>query len=211
MLTNSIRIISLCFFLLLTGNIYSQEIYFEISDKPLAAEVYKNKKTAKKSYKTFYNEEAEQEMMKVVAKDSELKELLGVYETADSLGNKILTRENEAFEYCPKLGYIIETGGHGFISVYDLKNKKRICSNPITYIYSPSKKYRLGSLDDDGIKFFVEEKVGDQYICHNIFFPGNISSIYWVDDETLYFLKEEENDAGSKYQAPYSAKIRIKN
>lgn len=202
----SITIISLCFFLLLTSNAYSQEVYFKTSDKPLAAGVYKHKKAIKKSYKTFYESEAERKFLKKLMKDDGLKELLGVYKLAD--------RENEAFEYCPKLGCIIETGGHGYISVYDLKNKKEICSNPSTYVYSPSKKYRFGSLHNDGIKYFLEEKVGDNYICHDLcrdsHFPGNFYSIYWVDDETIFFLKDEENNDGSMHQAAYSAKIRIK-
>ncbi len=207
MLNSCIKIILLSPFFCLSTYAYSQKIEITTSLETLDVGVYEHKKATKKSYKIFYNEEAEQKLWKILMKDDELKEILGVYESTDSVGNKVLMRENEAFEYCPKLGYIIETGGHGFISVYDLKNKKELCSNPSTYAYSPSKKYRFGNLQDDGIKYFLEEKLEGEYICHNIYFPNQIYGIYWIDDETLYFLCEEINDNGSKHQVAYSAKF----
>jgi hypothetical protein len=207
MLNSYVKIISLSLFFCLSTYAYSQKIAIRTSLETLEDGVYQHKKATKKSYKTFYNEDAEQKLWKILMMNDELKETLGVFESTDSVGNKVLMRENEAFEYCPKLGYIIYTGGHGYILVYDLKNKKELCSNPSTYAYSPSKKYRFGSLQDDGVKYFLEEKVEGEYICYNIYFPNQIYGIYWADDETLYFLCEETNDDGSKHQVAYSAKF----
>lgn len=210
MLNSYIKITLLCSFFFLTNDAYSQEAHFKTQIKALDVGVYDYSKVKKKSYKIFYNQEADQEFEKILMEDDGFNEIFGVFEAVDSVGNKVICRENEAFEYCPKLGYIIITGGHGYIFVYDIKTKKEICSNPSTYVYSPSKKYRFSSLQNDGIQYFLEEKVGDEYICHHIYFSSNIHGVYWVNEETFYYLRDRQKDDGTTYQMAYSFTIQPK-
>ena len=206
MLNNCIKIALLYLFFSLSSYAYSQEAYFETHLKTLDAGIYEYDKAAKKSCKIFYDQEADREFEKILMTDGYFKEIMGGYEYVDSVGNNVFGRENEAIEYCPQLGYVIITGGHGFLFIYDIKRKKEIYSDPSPYVYSPSKKYRLKRFIGDPTEYVLEEKTGKEYVSYSIYFPIiGVRGVYWIDDQTFYFLSDKLNNDGTISEQAYSA------
>jgi len=182
---------------------------YRVESKLLDTGVYNPEKVAKNSFKVFLDEEADQEFDKILSKDPELRKLY-VSDVIDGEGPITSIREQEIYKYYPELGIILETGGHGYPSAFDIKNKKDVCGDPATYAYSPSGRYRLSGLDVDGMYYYLEEKVNNEYIClGRVYFDGIISGYYWVDEETIYYLDEQQEDEGPIQRVAYSGRFVI--
>lgn len=179
---------------------------YRIDSQVLDSKLYDSQKVANNSLKVFYGEEADKEFDKLLLKDKELRKLY-IVEQKDDKGNISFFREQEIYKYYPILGIILETGGHGYTGAFDIKNKKYICGDPATYAYSPSHKYRLSSLDVDGAYYYLEEKKNKEFIClGRVYFDGNISGYYWVDEKTIHYLLEGEKEDRSKQWIAYSGR-----
>lgn len=186
---------------------FSQQKDYAIHSKALGIGIYDAKKRVKNNYKVFYAEEAEREFEKVLQTDNKLRKLF-ISEISDENGNILYIREREIYEYYPELGIIIEGGGHGYISAFDIIKKKEVYGNPSTYAYSPSRKYRFSGLNKDGMHYYLEEKINEEYVLiGNIYFDGIVDGFYWIDDETIYYLKEKIKANGSKYWIAYSGQF----
>lgn len=190
--------------------VYAQEKRYGISPKALDVGVYDYSKVKKNPYKIYYDEEAEKKFSEVLMSDARLRSLdaFGEYIRQED-GSTVYFREQEAYEYCPELEYVMITGGHGYVSAYDLKTLEEIFVNPSSYVYSPSGKYRFGTFEYDGMKYYIEVKEGNKYTPYLICYMGAgfMSGVYWVDDETIHYLSEKERTDGSKYWIGYSTKF----
>lgn len=195
---------------ILFSTLHAQEKQYQIRPKALDVGVYDYSKVKKNQYKVYYDDEAEKEFEERLMLDERLKSVnaFGEYIKRDD-GSTIYFREQEACEYCPELEYVIITGGHGFISAYDLRTLEAIFVNPSSYVYSPSGKYRFGTFQYDGREYYIEVKEGDKYIPYLLFYgnEGDMSGVYWVDDETIHYLSKKERADGSIYQIGYSTKF----
>lgn len=193
-----------------TFQLQAQEKRYGIYPRALDIGVYDYSKAKKCPYKIYYNENAEGKFNERLMSDERLRSVadFGEYITQED-GSTIYFREQEAYEYCPKLEYVMITGGHGFVSAYDLRTLEEIFVNPSSYVYSPSGKYRFGTFEYDGMSYYIEVKEGDKYtpyfICHNS--TGFMTGVYWADDETIHYLSEKERADGSKYSIGYSTKF----
>jgi hypothetical protein len=206
-------IIILSILALFSGSgIYAQERQLQISPRALDIGVYDYSKVKKNSYKIYYgydyDDEAGVKFTEMLMQNERLKNsrLFGEYMKREDSDSAVFIMENWAIEYCPELNYVIMTGGHGYLSVFNLETLERIISNPSTYVYSPSGKYRFGTLQDDGLNCFLEIKEGDKYVPYRIL-SNNMHGVYWVDDETIHYLRERERYDGSKYWVGYSTKF----
>lgn len=203
------KLFLLIILLLSVLNIYAQPTVVPAKIRALDVGVYDAKKVVKSGYKVYYDEEAEKEFEKVLAADKELNKLF-IQELVDNDGNTYYVRERQVYEYCPELGIIVEGGGHGYVSVFDLNTKKEICAgSPASIIYSPSGKYRFSGLMNDGMHYYLEEKVDGEYVCLGLAFPYHwannaVSGFYWHDDKAIYCLKEARRNDDSIYWKGYS-------
>lgn len=203
------KAILIIIFLLSISNTYARSPIVPCKIRALDVGVYDAKKVIKNSYKVYYDEEAEKEFEKVLNRDEELRKIF-IEELIDDDGNPYYIREREVYEYCPELGIIVEGGGHGYISVFNLNTKKEICTgSPASIIHSPSGKYRFSELMNDGMHYYLEEKVDGEYVCLGLvfdyYYPTNgFSGFYWHDDKTIYYLKEARRNDGSVYWRGYS-------
>jgi len=191
--------------------IYSQinvsNKYYRIQAKALNIGIYNPQKVIKNTFKVFHDIEADSEFEKVLQKDRELKKIF-VQESLDDEENIIPIREEDIHAFYPDLGIIIKGGGHGFISVFDIKNKKELCGDPQTYAYSPSRRYRLCSLNADGMHYYLEEQKEKKYTCiGEVRFEGDITGYYWNDEKTIYYLRERNKEDGSKYWIAYAGSL----
>jgi hypothetical protein len=204
MKTTVIRLALLAF--LLPAALQAQEKQIQIKRKALDVGVYDYGKVKKHSYKIYYGQEADSLFTEVLMRSERLKnsEIFGQYVMQDD--SLVFFREEEAYEYCPELNYVMITGGHGFVSAYNLGTLEELFVNPSTYVYSPSGKYRFGTFEYDGIKYYVEIKEDGKYVPYPFHYgrAGEITGVYWADDETMYYLKEKEKPDGSKYWIGYS-------
>lgn len=180
-----------------------------IRPKALDAGIYDWKKGKAKPY-TILDEVASFEIVKnILAKDS-----------TQNLSNLGASRNENGeieyeldFNYCPEYHIAIVTTTCN-VEIYDFKTKKRLHCDPSTYVYSPSGKYRFGYFGYDECRYYLEEKINDEYeikgyiknnisLCHYY----KVDRFYWFDDETIYFLREKERTDGTKYQIAYSTKF----
>ncbi|NDV60424.1 hypothetical protein [Bacteroides sp. 519] len=194
--------------------LYTQEKQYRIRPKALDVGVYDYSKVIKKPFKVYYDEEADKLFEQLLMADERLKNFdqFGEYIKQED-GTTVYFREQWAYEYCPELDYVMITGGHGYPSAYNLTTLEEIFVNPSSYVYSPSGKYRFGTFHFDGVEYYIEVKEGDKYIPYNLFNMGEgyMTGVYWVDDETIHFLKEIQRDDDSKYWIGYSTKFYIVN
>jgi len=200
--------------LILSGifQISAQERKMQIRPRALDIGVYDYSKVKKNSYKIYYEEEADQKFDELLMQSEKLKKsgIFGEYIKQEN-DSVIFFMEEEAYEYCPELNYVMKTGGHGFVSAYDLNSLEELFVNPSTYVYSPSGKYRFGTYEYDGVRYYLEVKEGTSYIPYLIAYglKGDMIGVYWIDDETIHYLKEIENGDGSTYYIGYSTKFYI--
>jgi len=178
--------------------------------KALDVGVYDYSKVKKNSYKIYYEEEADQKFNEILMQSEKLKNsgIFGTYIKQDN-DSIIFFMEEEAYEYCPELNYVMKTGGHGFVSAYDLISLEEIFVNPSTYVYSPSKQYRFGTFEYDGMQYYIEVKEGAIYVPYLLFYglKGDISGVYWTDEETICYLRERTKSDGTKYWVAYSGRF----
>ncbi len=198
------------FILCCTLRVSAQEKQLQIKPKALDIGVYDYSKVKKNPYKIYRDREADVKFTEMLMQNEKLKNsgLFGQYIKQDN-DSIVFFMEEEAYEYCPELNYVMKTGGHGFVSAYDLATLEEIFVNPSSYVYSPSGNYRFGTFEYDGMKYYLEVKEGDKYVPYLLFYGvrGSMEGVYWVDDETIHDLKEMEKPDGSKYQIGYSAKF----
>lgn len=190
--------------------LFAQESQIQMKPKALDAGVYDYGKVKKKSYKIYYDEEADVKFREALMQSERLKNsgIFGEYIAQDD-GSTIFFMEEEAYEYCPELSYVMKTGGHGYVSAYNLETLEELFVNPSTYVYSPSKKYRFGTFEYDGMRFYLEIKEEGKYVPYLIFYgtKGDMKGVYWVDDEAIHYLQDKEKPDGSVYQIGYSTKF----
>lgn len=191
--------------------LYPQRDLIDIRPKALDVGLYDATKVVKNNYKVFHGEEAEREFWELVEKDETLRKKW-MFESIHEGGTISYMTEYEILTYYPDLGVVIHTGGHGYTGIDDIDKGKYLCGDPQTYAYSPSGKYRISGLDNDGMRYFLEEKIGGEYQCLDmIFYHESVSGFYWVDDETIHYLKERlrytEEGKEIKYWVGYSTKF----
>lgn len=202
----------LTFIVCSTFRLYAQEKQYSINPKALNVGVYDYSKVKKSPYKIYYNQEADKKFGELLMSDERLRSFsaFGEYIKKDD-GSTVYFREQEAYEYCLELEYVMITGGHGFVFAYDLRTLEEIFVNPSSYVYSPSGKYRFGTCDasDGSLKYYIEVKEGKKYTPYLICYAGVgfMSGVYWVDDETIYYLNDKTKSDGTKYQIAYSTKF----
>ncbi len=193
-----------------TSRLYAQEKQYCIHPEALNDSVYDYSKVKKNPYTVYYDEEADKKFEKLLMSDARLRNFnsFGEYIRQDD-GTLIYSREQEAYEYCPELGYVMITGGHGYVSAYDLKTLEEIFVNPSSYVYSPSGKYRFGTFEYDGMKYYIEVQEGDEYTPYLLCYKdkGFMSGVYWADDETIHYLSEKKHADGTKHRTAYSTKF----
>ena len=198
------------FLILFPVTLWAQESRIRIKSKALDIGVYDYSKVKKKPYKIYYDDEADSKFGEVLMQSDRLKDskIFGQYNTHDD-GSVVFVMEEEAYEYCPELNYVIKIGGHGFVSAYNLESLEEIFINPSSYVYSPSGKYRFGTFEYDGMKYYLEIKEGGKYVPYLISYraKGYMKGVYWVDDETIHYLEEKVKPDGAKYQIGYSTKF----
>lgn len=210
------RIKLLLFFLLSYSYLYPQRNFIDIRPKALNIGVYDAKKVVRNTDKALYGQEAENAFWKLVEKNDTLKKKW-MFEIPDADGNISYSTEYEILTYYPDLGIVIHTGGHGYTGIDDINMEKDICGDPKTYAYSPSGRYRISGLYDDGMRYFLEENIDGNYQCLDLIFYGEfVSGFYWYDDETIHYLKERtrytKEGEEIKYWVGYSTKFyRKKN
>lgn len=199
------------FFAVFAGAAFAQEKQYYIRPRALGVGVYDYGKVKKNSYEIYYNDEAEKRFSELLMSDERIRECnaFGVYIVQED-GTTVYFREQEAYEYCPELNYVMITGGHGYVSAYDLETLEEIYVNPSSHIYSPTGKYRFGTFEYDGMRYYIEVKENGEWVPYLIFYgaKGDMSGVYWADDETIHYLKEKvryEDD--SKYWIGYSTKF----
>ena len=137
-----------------TFQLFAQQKQYQIRPTALDVGVYDYDKVKKSPYKVYYDEEADKKFEERLMSDERLRNFnqFGEYVEQED-GSTIYFREQEACEYCPELEYVIITGGHGYVSAYDLRTLEEIFVNPSSYVYSPSGKYRFGTFQYDGRKY----------------------------------------------------------
>lgn len=231
-------------FLLLISTCYAQDSDFHDNDanspiKALESGVYDIKKVPSPlPYKILTGEKAQQAFHDLIMKDRELCDFFIYLEPEDetiipcSREHIDSAMEYEIVEYSPDLQYVDVWHGAGAGFVYDIKNKVELCSNPKTYIESPSKKYRLGiNAKYDGPYYNLEVREGNEYRCYEgailgpeqlrqatnaiefkndyIYINANsVKGIYWEDEETIHFLvKEIDQQTQKEVWVAYSAKV----
>lgn len=212
---NSITLVNIILWVIIacsTFQLHAQEKQYEIRRKVLDVGVYDYSKVQKKkTYKIYYEAEAEEKFSKLLMSDDRLRSTnaFGQYMDQED-GSTVFLRELDAEEYCPELNYVQLIGGHGYISIYDLETLEEIYTNPSTHVYSPSGKYRFGTFEFDGMSFFIEIKQGGKYVPYLLAKSANkdfISGVYWHDDETMHYLMEKKGADDSIYWIGYSAKL----
>lgn len=201
--------------LISSTDVQTQEKQYKIYRKALDVGAYDYNKVKKKknSYKIYYDQEAEEKFSVLLMSDERLRSVntFGEYIRQED-GSTVFFRELEAIEYCPELNYVLLTGGHGYVFIYDLITLKEIYTNPSTHIYSPTEKYRFGTFLYEGVNFYIEIKEGKNYVPYLLAWAESedyITGIYWHDDKTMHYLKEKKSADGSKYWIGYSAKLCI--
>ena len=188
---------------------HAQEEYPRIERKALDIGVYDRSKVQKQPYKVYYDEEADAKFDELLMRNERLRDFgsfrADVREERED-GSVVFSREQWAYEYCPELNYVMIAGGHGFVSAYDLQTLEEIFVNPSSYVYSPSGKYRFGTFEYDGIKYYIEIKERDKYVPYLISYGnrGDMEGIYWIDDHMIHYLAEKRRSDGSKYWIGYS-------
>lgn len=193
----------LLFMLILCCVSYSQAQHkpFKWHTRALDAGVYDGRKVKKNRHKIYYDKQADDRFMKDMRRSKSLQQS-GVFgEALMSMDSIDHYRENEVIEYCPKLGYVLMTGGHGYILGYDLNERESLYVNPSTYVCSPSGYYRFGTFEEDGMRYYLEVREADgEYatyqLCHGQ--TGEVSGVYWDDDNTLHYLVRERNESNGK-------------
>ncbi len=180
--------------------------------------VYDYSRAKRSPARVYYGEEADARFSERLMRDECLLNsgIFGQYITRDD-GSVEFFREEEAIEYCPELNYVMKTGGHGYVSAYDLETLEEIYVNPSTYVYSPSGRYRFGSFDSDGVRYFLEAKEGNGYVRYWIGYRSDSPSytmgglhlsesmegVYWVDDDTIHYLSERRRAREDGTDLPY--------
>lgn len=200
--------------LVFQGNIFqlcAQKMPFEIHRKALDVGVYDYSKAKKNSYKIYYDEEAAKKFDERLMSDERLRTVgdFGQYIEQED-GSTVYSKEQWAYEYCPELEYVLITGGHGFVSAFDLRTLEEIYTNPSTHIYSPSRKYRFGSFHYDGVRYYIEVKEGEKYVPYLLLDEneGAMTGVYWEDDETIHYLREVKRLDGSIYWIGYAMEFK---
>lgn len=190
---------------------HAQDQQYQICTTALKIGAYDYSKVKKKSYKVYYDQEAEEKFGKLLISDERLRSTtaFGVYVEEED-GSKEFFREEVACEYCPELDYVILTGGHGYISTYDLTTMEEVLTNPSTHIYSQDEEYRFGIHRYDGISYYIEKKEGGvyaSYLLDRAQDEGSIAGVYWADEETMHYLREKKYADGTKYWIAYCARL----
>lgn len=171
------------------------------SPKALNVGEYKYNKIKRNTYKVLEGQEAYKAVEKRISNDKELQDMVGGY-----------LEEQEIYCYYPEEDVALFNDPVMTVALLHMGNGSGY-GDPKSYLYSPSKRYRFSTLDADGYKFFLEEKINDKYeLCESVRLGGVPDSYYWEDENTLHFLVERERyDEGTrtytKYWIGYSTKI----
>jgi hypothetical protein len=189
---------------------YAQEEWpSRLVRRALDVGVYDYGKVKMSRYQVYYGEEAEAKFAERLMRDERLhsSNIFGQYIERED-GSVEFVREEWAIEYCPELHYVMLGGGHGFVSAYDLETLKEVVTNPSTHVYSPSGRYRFGSFDADGVRYFLEVKEVDGYVPYVIgegthYAHETMEGVYWVDDNTIHYLSEREKHHNDGSSSPY--------
>ncbi|MCC8019985.1 MAG: hypothetical protein LIO85_09485 [Rikenellaceae bacterium] len=185
------------------GQVFGQNYDFIVRGRALDAGVFDFDRIRREPLRVFYDDEADRQFEKLLERDPELRSIF--------VGESNALRESEAREYYPDHGVVLLTGGHGFISAYDVNLKKDVCGSPQFTFYSPSERYRLTGLLFDGIiEYCLEEKVDGKYHClGSVHFVnhGSPRQCYWVDDETIRYLREIKRSDDTRYWIGYEGRI----
>lgn len=174
---------------------------FSVKIKALEVGCYDYSKPKKRKFKVFYDKEAESKLIERFKRDKVLAEYLsGTLNEFDVIA--YYPTENVALIECPVRS----------VGVFNLKKMTDGYGDPATYLYSPSGKYRFSSLNADGVFYFIEEKIDNEYlflgqISDLSIYENRLSGFYWNDDNTLYYLKECAMDDGTAFWKGYSLMI----
>jgi len=186
-----------------TGTAFTQDKRFELHPKALDIAVYNPHEVVKYSYQVLYGEDAENAVGKILMADEDLIQRFW----GDNDNVSMETLENEILKYYPEAG-VFFYNTPVTMGIFDIKNKRDIYGDPLTYAYSPSGRYRFSSLDDDGLHYYLEEKIDGEYrLKGTVNVEGIISGFYWVDEETIYYLRERSKYDGSRYWVAYSSRF----
>lgn len=182
---------------------------YHLHTQPLDIGVYDAGRVKKSPYRVYDGEEADRKFEERLMSDKRLMGYNTFGEYVEQDDSVVYIREQWAEEYCPELEYVIIAGEYGYFSMFDLRTLKQISVNPSSYVYSPSGKYRFGTFRHNRMRYYLEVKEDGDYkpylLCHND--ESYIADAYWVDDETLYFLRGEDDGHGSMSLVGYSGKV----
>ncbi len=188
--------------------IYPQEKWFYLKPKALEMGKYDSKKVTKNKFKVLYDKEAHEIAGNMILQDNELRNFFWGETENNEVKPDML--EFDIKKYYPDLGIIVYSDVE-INDIYDLKNKKNVLhGDPSTFAYSPSGKYRLSYLIDDVDRYYLEEKKNGEYkLLGYVSLKAweTYSGFYWVDDNTVHFLKEKQKPDGIKYWIGYSSRF----
>lgn len=182
-------------------SIYSQDKVFKLKIRDLHTDIYDYSKPKKNVLKVFYGNEALDSLEIRVGKNAALKNFIGGW-----------MEEQDIISYYPSVDIALFEDPATSVSVFDLKNMKDACGDPTTYAYSPSGKYRVSSLNADGVHHYLEEKIDGIYQrSQKLEIDAIIYSFYWKNYNTVYYLQERrryiDNETEIKYEVAYSIQV----
>lgn len=205
----------ICFVMHSVSTVAQEEQEYELRLRALEVGEYDFSKYKKHYTRVLYGEEANEAFKKRIMGDKEaMNYFLGIPSLPDPEIDYATEIESEVFAYFPD-DDIVFINTPVCLWAADIKNR-RDGTDPTTYAYSPSGKYRFSYFVGDGdTEYFLEEKVGDAfYLKSKVYILGNAyasyCNFYWVDEETVYFLKEKLREDGAKYWLGYYSKFYLR-
>ncbi|MCC8019986.1 MAG: hypothetical protein LIO85_09490 [Rikenellaceae bacterium] len=163
------RMLLFFFILLGAGHVFGQNAGIIIGGRVYDTGVFDFDRIRREPLQVFYDDEADREFEKLLRRDSELSAVFVERWEEGPDGEIRSLREQEAYEYYPDHGVVLLTGGHGYISAYDVNLKKYVCGSPQYTFYSSEERFRLTGLLFDGfIDCCLEERVDGEYVCLGI-------------------------------------------
>lgn len=207
-------------FLLLVACVVSteaqEEQVYELRPKALEVGEYDFSKFKKHYTRVLYGEEADKAFRERIKGDKEaMNYFLGIPSPPDPEIDYATEIESEVFAYYPD-DDIVFINTPVCLWAADIRNR-RDGTDPTTYAYSPSGKYRFSYfVGDANAEYFLEEKIGDTFFLKGkVHILGNVfatyCNFYWVDEETVYFLKEKLREDGTRYWLGYYSKFYPRN
>lgn len=202
----------LCFVVCAVSIIAQEEQGYELRPRALEVGKYDFSKFKKHYPRVLYGEEANKAFEKRIMGDKEaMNYFFGIPSSPDEEIDYATRMDSEVFAYYPD-DDVVFINTPVCLSAADIKNRRE-GSDPTTYAYSPSGKYRFSYFVGDGARvYFLEEKVGEDFrLKGRVYLPGGeylpFCNFYWEDEETVYFLKEKMKYDGTKYWLGYYSKF----